>query len=244
MFKFPFTNFHELNLDWVLSVVKQAKEVFDNGQSSINYAVNTADEAKEIATQAAEATIPDNSVSTAKLQDNAVTLSKIANRAITGLKIALNTITGDNIAESTITNYNIQNGSLLGVDLSDNTVTGDKIANGAIFTNKLYDGAVTLVKLAQEVKDVLYRSPCAVLTLTTGVSNINPGETAELTVAFDVPSDFPNYLALIPQYTSSGLPIVSVWITGSPNTAHVSVLNTRSTAVTNESATVKAIYQR
>ena len=29
MFNFPWTNFHELNLDWILSVVKEAKEVFD-----------------------------------------------------------------------------------------------------------------------------------------------------------------------------------------------------------------------
>lgn len=244
MFNFPFTNFHELNLDWILSVVKQAKEVFDNGQESIDYAVNTADEAKTIATQAAEATIPDNSISSSKLQDGAVILSKIANRTITGLKIALNTITGDNIAENTITNYNIQNGSIIGADLADNTVTGDKIANGAVLTSKLYDGAVTLVKLAQEVKDVLYRSACSALTLTTGTSNINPGETVELTVTFEPPADFPYFISLIPQYTSSGLPIVSVWVTGNPNTAHVSVLNNRATAVTNESATIKAIYQR
>ena len=32
MFRFPFTNFHELNLDWILSVVKEAKTVFDSGR--------------------------------------------------------------------------------------------------------------------------------------------------------------------------------------------------------------------
>lgn len=77
MFRFPFTNFHELNLDWILSVVKEAKTVFETGRADIDYAMETANEAKEIATQAAEGTLPDNSVSTLKLQNGAVTEEKI-----------------------------------------------------------------------------------------------------------------------------------------------------------------------
>lgn len=87
MFRFPFTNFHELNLDWILSVVKEAKAVFDNGREDIDYAVQTADEAKEIAQQAAEATIPDNAVTTQKIRDYAVTSDKIATYAVTTDKI-------------------------------------------------------------------------------------------------------------------------------------------------------------
>lgn len=88
MFNFPWSNFHELNLDWILSVVKEAKEVFDNGRDDIDYAVETADEAMTIATQAAEAQIADNSISTAKLQNEAVTTDKIADGATTADKLS------------------------------------------------------------------------------------------------------------------------------------------------------------
>lgn len=121
MFNFPWTNFHELNLDWILSVVKEAKEVFDNGRADIDYAVDTADEAKNIATQAAQATIADNSISTAKLQDYAVTNQKISNLAITSDKL--------------------QSGCILNAKIADNAVTSPKIA----------DGSVTLPKLASSI---------------------------------------------------------------------------------------------
>ena len=34
MFNFPWSNFHELNLDWILSVVKEAQEIFVKGERS------------------------------------------------------------------------------------------------------------------------------------------------------------------------------------------------------------------
>lgn len=67
MFKFPFTNFHELNLDWILSVVKEAKTVFDTGRDDIDYAMETADEAKTIAQQAAQGVIADGAVTFNKI---------------------------------------------------------------------------------------------------------------------------------------------------------------------------------
>lgn len=137
MYNFPWTNFHELNLDWILSIVKEAKDVFDTGRTDIDYAVETADEAKTIATQAAEATIADNSISTPKIQNEAVTTAKLANNSVTSAKIVDGTITGNDIAENTITNYNIQNGSILGADLADETITTDKIADGAVNMDKL-----------------------------------------------------------------------------------------------------------
>ena len=110
MFRFPFTNFHELNLDWILSVVKEAKAVFDNGREDIDYAVTTADEAKEIAQQAAEATIPDNSVTTPKIRDYAVTSDKIATYAVTS----------DKIQEGGVIASKIANGLLYRPNLLDN----------------------------------------------------------------------------------------------------------------------------
>lgn len=128
MFNFPWTNFHELNLDWILSIVKEAKEVFDNGQSAIDYAIDTAEEAKTIATQAAEATIPDNSISTAKLQDGSVTNAKMANNSV-------NTT-------------NLVNGSVTNAKLADNSVTGAKIADGEITKAKLVNNLFRSVDLA------------------------------------------------------------------------------------------------
>lgn len=120
MFRFPFTNFHELNLDWILSVVKEAKEVFDNGREDIDYAVETAEEAKEIAQEAVEIAIPDDSISTSKLQDNAVTVDKIADYAITSDKIATFAVTTDKIQEGGVTASKIKSGLLYKPNLLDN----------------------------------------------------------------------------------------------------------------------------
>lgn len=194
MFNFPWTNFHELNLDWILSVVKEAKEIFDNGRSDIDYAVDTADEAKEIATQAAEATIPDNSISTIKIQDGAVTHVKLANNAVTTDNIVDRTIIGNDIAENTIESYNIKNGTIIGADIADdaitysklaassvvnskiadNAVTEPKIANGAVTEDKIANGAITTNKLA----DSLF----ARYTSVAGVSGVTINENRSYTI--------------------------------------------------------------
>lgn len=148
MFNFPWSNFHELNLDWILSVVKEAKEVFDNGRSDIDYAVETADEAKEIATQAAEATIADNSISTQKLQNGAVTNAKLANNSVTTANIVDRTIIGDDIAENTIESYNIKNGTIIGADIASNTIQTTNLVNGCVNNAQIADNAVTNPKIA------------------------------------------------------------------------------------------------
>lgn len=120
MFRFPFTNFHELNLDWILSVVKEAKEVFDNGRTDIDYAVQTADEAKTIAEQAAQATIPDGAVTTIKLANGAVTNPKIANDAVTTTKIADGSISAAKIADRNVTLDKLKAGLLVNRNYMDN----------------------------------------------------------------------------------------------------------------------------
>lgn len=97
MFRFPFTNFHELNLDWILSVVKQAKEVFDNGSADIAHAIETSEQALTVAEQAASATIADGSVTAAKLANESVTTNKLYPAAVTGEKVGLYTIREDNL---------------------------------------------------------------------------------------------------------------------------------------------------
>lgn len=102
MFKFPFTNFHELNLDWILSVVKQFADLVPSMQTAVedaeeatttssqaiakstealtksNTAIETANEAKEIAEEAAQGVIVDGAVTTIKIADGAVTIPKLA----------------------------------------------------------------------------------------------------------------------------------------------------------------------
>ena len=129
MFRFPFTNFHELNLDWILSVVKEAKAVFENGREDIDYAVQTADEAKEIAQEAVESVVPDNSVTTPKIRDYAVTSDKIATFAVTTDKIQEGGVTTSKLAALAVTTAKIQEGA----------VTASKIADGLLYRPNLLD---------------------------------------------------------------------------------------------------------
>lgn len=106
MFRFPFTNFHELNLDWILAKVKEFSELIPPMQTAVddvqealddaseaitkseealenaNEAIETANEAKDIAEEAAQGTIVDGSVTEAKLADGAVTNTKLATSAV------------------------------------------------------------------------------------------------------------------------------------------------------------------
>lgn len=88
MFKFPYTNLHELNLDWILNKVKTLWEQAEENNEKADYAVETADEAKEIAEQSAQAQIADGAVTTVKIADGAVTTAKIANGEVTAEKLS------------------------------------------------------------------------------------------------------------------------------------------------------------
>lgn len=74
MFSFPWSNFHELNLDWILSVVKEAKDIFVKGEGDIQHAVETADQALETAEQAAAGVIADGAVTIPKVNDDVFNL--------------------------------------------------------------------------------------------------------------------------------------------------------------------------
>lgn len=74
MYNFPWSNFHELNLDWILSVVKEAKEIFVKGEGDIQHAVETADQALETAEQAAAGVIADGAVTIPKLNSEVYSL--------------------------------------------------------------------------------------------------------------------------------------------------------------------------
>ena len=87
MFFFPFSTLHELNLDWILAKMKYLLGTTEENNRKADYAVETADEAKTIAEQAAQAQIADGAVTTVKLANNAVTTAKLANGAVTFAKL-------------------------------------------------------------------------------------------------------------------------------------------------------------
>lgn len=171
MFKFPYTNLHELNLDWILEKVKHfaelippmetAVEDFQSLQGDVEQAVEdanqaledagqaleTAEEAKEIAEQAAQGTIADGAVTTAKLDDGAVTTAKIDDGAVTGAKIASGTIQAGNLSSGCVTTTQILDGTISPDDLGTECVTNSKLGAGAVTTTKIDDGAVTTAKL-------------------------------------------------------------------------------------------------
>ena len=149
MFRFPFTNFHELNLDWVLSVVKQFADLVppmetavDDVQQALgdateavqkaaealanaNEAVETANEAKDIAEEAAQGVIADGAVTTPKIENGAVNTSKLADGAVTAPKI------------------------------DSGAVSTSKLADGAVTSEKIDDNAVTMQKLSSALQDFL-----------------------------------------------------------------------------------------
>lgn len=88
MFFFPFSTLHELNLDWILDRVKTLWSQTEENNQKADYAVQTADEAKEIAEQAAQGQIGDGSVTTSKLANLAVTDAKLAANSVTEPKLS------------------------------------------------------------------------------------------------------------------------------------------------------------
>ena len=137
MYGFPWSNFHELNLDWILKVVKEAKDVWTKGRDDIDYAVATADEAKEIATQAAQAQVADNSVSTPKIVDGAVTTVKIADAAVTTAKIDDAAVTTGKIANAAVTNAKIADSAITTPKIADDSITSSKLADDSVGVSDL-----------------------------------------------------------------------------------------------------------
>ena len=134
MFRFPFTNFHELNLDWILSVVKEAKEVFDNGRADITKALETANEALETAEQAASGAIGDGAVTIPKINDN---VYKLYTHVISGSVASESIYKGELILVKNSTIAGINDGvyiahddiSALSIVTSEDLDTSDTLSN-------------------------------------------------------------------------------------------------------------------
>lgn len=179
MFRFPFTNFHELNLDWILSVVKQFADLVppmetavDDVQQALgdateavqksaealtnaNEAVETANEAKEIAEEAAQGVIADGAVTTPKIENSAVNTSKLADGAVTTPKIDSGAVTTTKLSDSAVTNAKIENSAVTTAKIADEAVTTSKIEDGAVSSAKIADEAVTMGKLSEALQKKL-----------------------------------------------------------------------------------------
>lgn len=176
MFRFPFTTFHELNLDWVLQVVKEAQNIFTTGRADIDHAVETAEQALTTAEQAASGVIGDGAVTTPKLANEAVTTIKMAPYSVTSLRLADDAVETRKISDSAVTTPK----------LADDAVTTPKLADDAVTTPKLADGAVTVAKLDSAITNSILTPAAAVSIPAEGQSAVYTlaGLTASHVVAF------------------------------------------------------------
>lgn len=142
MFVFPFTTFHELNLDWILKVVREAQDIFTTGRADIDHAVETAEQALTTAEQAASGVIGDGAVTTPKLANEAVTTIKIAPYSVTSLRLADDAVETRKISDGAVTTPKIADGAVTTPKIEDDSVTASKIADGAVTVAKL-DSAIT-----------------------------------------------------------------------------------------------------
>ena len=161
-FKFPFSTLHELNLDWILSKVKELVDNNEEFNDKADYAVQTADEAKEIAEQAAQATIPDGAVTTVKIADGAVTGIKIADGAVTGNKIGQSTIQTGNLSSGCVTNAKILDGTISSEKMLIQTVTVPATDPDAIL------GDVYLSRIYKTGGSNIYSCSFSISSLTSG----------------------------------------------------------------------------
>lgn len=172
-FQFPFSNLHELNLDWILSKVKTLVDNNEEFNDKADYAVQTADEAKTIAEQAAEASIADGAVTTPKLADGAVTTVKIADSAVTTAKLNDDAVTTAKLADGAVTT----------VKLADGAVTGNKIGQSTIQTGNLSSGCVTNAKI---LDDAVTENKISLTAATATVSDSHLTAPVELTKLLNI----------------------------------------------------------
>lgn len=156
-FRFPYSNLHELNLDWILAEVKEFAELIPPMSTAVedvaeavsksDQALDTANEALTVAEQASHAIISDGAVTTSKLADEAVTEAKLADYAVTN----------DKLASNSVGRVNIQNFAVDTLQLEDEAVTTAKLHDQSVTTQKIANGNVTWAKLATTVKNrILY----------------------------------------------------------------------------------------
>lgn len=211
-FLFPFSTLHELNLDWILSKVKTLVDNNEEFNDKADYAVQTADEAKAIAEQAAQA----------QIADGAVTTQKLADGAVTGNKIAQATIQTGNLSTGCVTNAKISDGAVNSAKLAANAVETANIRNGAVTKDKILDGAVSLTKLDETVTNLVNDY------LNIGINGANDSKTVY------VPNGYKGY-GFILSASDNAKDIFLINVTSAGAVSIASILN--STYITNNVTT-------
>lgn len=237
MFKFPYTNLHELNLDWILEKVKTLVANNDEFNEKADYAVETADEAKTIAEQAAQAQIGDGAVTTSKLADGAVTSAKLANNAVYSANIMDGEVGTSDLAEGAVTTSRILDGAVTGAKIFDGAVTNDKLGNGAVTNGKIADGAITTAKLASGsvTANKIESNFLRIQTVQSAEPiTINAGDVATFTIDATLAGYTP--LGIIGVTKSGGgsgyITISSFYFNAPDTTAKIAVYNNYSSSLT------------
>ena len=160
---FPYSDLHSLNLDWILSKMKEtaaqaAKAIADSAN-----ALSQVIEAKTAA-QNAQTAAQDAQTAANKAAGNAASAAANAVQALNAAQTAQETATAANnkaqtaqtaaeTAQTAAENANTTANTAINkfpvgtYDISDNAVTKDKIANNAVTKDKIADASITTSKL-------------------------------------------------------------------------------------------------
>ena len=184
-FKFPYSNLHELNLDWILEKVKKfaelippmesatedvqealvtAQQAVEDAQGAIETATQAVEDAQDAIETAQEAKDIAEQAAQGTIADGAVTTAKLADDAVTSAKIDDGAVGTAALADGAVTSAKLADGAVIGAladgsiataKLADSAVTTAKINNGAVTTQKIADDAVTMQKVNNSVLGML-----------------------------------------------------------------------------------------
>lgn len=104
---------------------------------------------KEIAEQAQQGSIADNSIEAVKLKNvdanganGAVSTTKINDGAVTHAKLAANAVETDNIKDGAVTSDKLASSAFSGTAITNNSITGEKLTANSVSTS--YTGELTV----------------------------------------------------------------------------------------------------
>lgn len=113
---------------------------------TIQQAINKV---KEIAEQAQQGSIADNSIEAVKLKNvdanganGAVSTTKINDGAVTHAKLAANAVETDNIKDGAVTSDKLASSAISGTAITNNSITGEKLTANSVSTS--YTGELTV----------------------------------------------------------------------------------------------------
>ena len=124
--QFPYTNFHELNADWLIRIAKKLEKEWEDFK--VDWDKDIQEQVYKWLDEHPEATttVLDGAITTPKLKDGCVTSDKLEDGSVTSDK------------------------------LEDGSVTSDKLQDDSITSDKLQDGCVTSDKLTEDLTSAIF----------------------------------------------------------------------------------------